>query len=198
MHALFELARAEAQKPSAKWPGQKAGCVVFIDEIDAVCKARGDGGEGSGAERKVTNQFLQELEGVDSNNDGVLFMGATNLPWEIDAAMIRRFQKKILIPLPEMPARVRMFVSAALAGVLRWRPAAYSRSLNADRPECRPLIAGRRLLGRYRPARTLTRSCPARPLACPPNRLPARTLPRVLADAANEPVQPQPGGVGLR
>jgi SpoVK/Ycf46/Vps4 family AAA+-type ATPase len=56
---------------------------------------------------------LPQLEGVDSNNDGVLFMGATNLPWEIDPAMIRRFQKKILIPLPEAPARVRMFVSCA-------------------------------------------------------------------------------------
>ena len=62
VHALFELARAEARKPSVKFPGQKAGCIIFIDEIDAVCKARGEGNsEGSGADRKVTNQFLQEV-----------------------------------------------------------------------------------------------------------------------------------------
>ena len=70
MHALFELARAEAQKPSAKYPGQKAGCVVFIDEIDAVCKARGEGAsEGSGADRKVTNQFLQEVRRSSARAD---------------------------------------------------------------------------------------------------------------------------------
>lgn len=74
---------------------------------------------------------LAQLEGVDSNNDGVLFMGATNLPWEIDAAMIRRFQKKILIPLPEAPARVRMFVG--LGGPPFGEAAAARRPLRAAR-----------------------------------------------------------------
>ena len=113
VHALFEVAREAANKPSAKYPGQKAGCVVFIDEIDAVCRKRsdGDGGGGGGgaADNKVLIQFLTELQGVGNNNDGVLFMGATNLPWQLDDAIIRRFEKKILIPLPETNARQQMF-----------------------------------------------------------------------------------------
>ena len=112
VHELFETARRLAKEPSTKYPGQAAGSIVFIDEIDSVCKARSEGGgAGGGSEsgNKVLIQFLTELQGVGSNNEGVLFMGATNLPWLLDAAMIRRFEKKILIPLPEAPARKAMF-----------------------------------------------------------------------------------------
>ena len=112
VHALFEVARKAAKEPSAKYPGQKAGSVVFIDEIDSVCKRRSDGGGAGGGNEsgnKVLIQFLTELQGVGSSNDGVLFMGATNLPWLLDDAIIRRFEKKILIPLPEAAARQQMF-----------------------------------------------------------------------------------------
>jgi len=55
--------------------------------------------------------FLKNLffAGVGSNNDGILVLGATNIPWVLDAAIRRRFEKRIYIPLPEEHARLTMF-----------------------------------------------------------------------------------------
>jgi vacuolar protein-sorting-associated protein 4 len=50
-----------------------------------------------------------QTQGVGNNNDGVLLLGATNVPWELDQAMRRRFEKRIYIPLPEVQARVGLF-----------------------------------------------------------------------------------------
>lgn len=93
---LFEMAREK--KPS----------IVFIDEIDSLCGARGEGSESESA-RRIKTEFLVQMQGVGKNQDGVLVLGATNTPWEIDPAMRRRFEKRIYIPLPESPARARMF-----------------------------------------------------------------------------------------
>lgn len=49
------------------------------------------------------------MQGVGSDNDGVLVLGATNIPWVLDSAIRRRFEKRIYIPLPEEPARLVMF-----------------------------------------------------------------------------------------
>ena len=49
------------------------------------------------------------MQGVGNNNEGLLVLAATNVPWEIDPAFRRRFEKRIYIPLPEAPARARMF-----------------------------------------------------------------------------------------
>lgn len=99
VRSLFEMAREH--KPS----------IIFIDEIDSLCQSRGSdsGGGESGTSRRVLNEFLVQMDGVGNSMDGVLFLGATNLPWEIDAAMRRRFQKRIYIALPESPARSHMF-----------------------------------------------------------------------------------------
>ena len=94
--ALFESARES--KPA----------VIFLDEIDSVCSQRG-GGNDSESSNRVKTEFLVQMQGVGSNNDGVLFLGATNLPWNIDEAMRRRFQKRIYIPLPDTFARSTMF-----------------------------------------------------------------------------------------
>ncbi len=92
---LFEMAREN--KPS----------IVFIDEIDSLCGSRGDGE--SEASRRIKTEFLVQMNGVGNNQSGVLVLGATNIPWGLDAAIRRRFEKRIYIPLPETLARARMF-----------------------------------------------------------------------------------------
>jgi vacuolar protein-sorting-associated protein 4 len=83
---LFAMARES--KPS----------IVFIDEVDSLCSARGDGESESA--RRIKTQFLTEMDGVGSDMDGILVLGATNLPWGLDKAMLRRFERRVYIPLP--------------------------------------------------------------------------------------------------
>ncbi|MHA1671234.1 MAG: AAA family ATPase [Promethearchaeota archaeon] len=87
----------------------KAPSLIFMDEIDSVATKRGEGHEGGG-ERRVKTQLLSEIQGVKSNHDKILLvLGATNRPWDIDIAMLSRFEKKVYVPLPDMPARVGIF-----------------------------------------------------------------------------------------
>ena len=67
---MFEMAR-EA-KPS----------IVFIDEIDSLCTARSEGE--SESSRRIKTEFLVQMDGVGSTQGGVLVLGATNVPWELD------------------------------------------------------------------------------------------------------------------
>jgi len=92
---LFEMARK--RKPS----------IIFIDEIDSVCGARGE--SESDATRRIKTEFLVQMQGVNNNNDGVLVLGATNIPWMLDPAIRRRFERRIYIGLPEPNARTTMF-----------------------------------------------------------------------------------------
>jgi len=96
LHDAFEMARHNA--PS----------VLFFDEIDAIGMARG---KTIGVLRTLVNQFLIELDGIDSNNDKVLIIGATNLPWEVDSALRRpgRFNKVLFVTPPDKKARVKLF-----------------------------------------------------------------------------------------
>jgi transitional endoplasmic reticulum ATPase len=83
--------------------------IIFIDEIESLIPARGDGG-GSVMQR-VVPQILQGMEGFDKKGDhGVLFMGATNVPWQLDPAVLRpgRFDDKVYIPLPDLIARRKL------------------------------------------------------------------------------------------
>jgi len=57
----------------------------------------------------MLTEFLVQMQGVGNNNDGVLVLGATNLPWELDNAIRRRFQKRIYIALPDAVARAGIF-----------------------------------------------------------------------------------------
>jgi len=92
---LFDMARAE--RPS----------IVFIDEIDSLCSARSD--NESESSRRVKTEFLVQMNGVGNDSDGILVLAATNIPWQLDTAIRRRFEKRIYIGLPEAPARATMF-----------------------------------------------------------------------------------------
>src|SRR5665213_2826192 len=83
--------------------------IIFIDEIEALVPTRRD--EGSSVMQRVVPQILQGVEGFDKKaNRPILMMGATNVPWQLDPAMLRpgRFDEKIYIPLPDLPARRKM------------------------------------------------------------------------------------------
>ncbi|OLD10780.1 MAG: AAA family ATPase [Crenarchaeota archaeon 13_1_40CM_3_52_10] len=82
--------------------------IVFIDEIDSLMGVRG---EEVGGEVRVRNQFLKEMDGILDKNKKfhVYLIGATNKPWVLDEPFIRRFQKRIYVPLPDVKARMDMF-----------------------------------------------------------------------------------------
>jgi SpoVK/Ycf46/Vps4 family AAA+-type ATPase len=83
--------------------------VVFLDEFESLAGQR-DASD-SGAERRILSTLLSELDGMDSKGRGdiyVLTIAATNRPWELDSAVLSRFEKKILIPLPDEPTRERI------------------------------------------------------------------------------------------
>jgi cell division protease FtsH len=86
---------------------EKAPCIIFIDELDALGKARGMGMVGGHDEREQTlNQLLVEMDGFDSNI-GVILMAATNRPEILDPALLRpgRFDRHILVDRPDKKGR---------------------------------------------------------------------------------------------
>ncbi len=93
----FEIARAH--RPS----------VLFFDEVDALGANRHEMRANAG--RHVINQFLAELDGMESDNDGLLVIGATNTPWALDSAFRRpgRFDRIIFVPPPDEEARMKIF-----------------------------------------------------------------------------------------
>jgi cell division protease FtsH len=85
----------------------KAPCIVFIDELDALGKSRGNSMVASHDEREQTlNQLLVELDGFDSNR-GVILVGATNRPETLDAALLRpgRFDRTVVVDRPDIEGR---------------------------------------------------------------------------------------------
>ncbi len=83
--------------------------IIFIDEIEALVPARKD--EGSSVMQRVVPQILQGMEGFDKKKlCPILFMGATNVPWQLDPAVLRpgRFDDKVYIPLPDLMARRKL------------------------------------------------------------------------------------------
>lgn len=93
LHDIFENARSH--RP----------CVLFFDEVDALGAARTD--MRHSASRHLINQFLSELDGVKTSNEGVLVLAATNAPWHLDSAFRRpgRFDRILFVPPPDAPAR---------------------------------------------------------------------------------------------
>jgi transitional endoplasmic reticulum ATPase len=93
LHRVFEAARRQAP------------CVLFFDEVDALGANRSD--MRHNAMRQVINQFLAEMDGVNTSNEGVLILAATNTPWYVDVALRRpgRFDRVLFVPPPDPPAR---------------------------------------------------------------------------------------------
>ncbi|MFK7739042.1 MAG: AAA family ATPase [Planctomycetota bacterium] len=96
LHAVFETARHH--RP----------CVLFFDEVDALGASRGDMKQSAG--RQTINQFLAELDGLSSDNEGLLTLAATNAPWHMDNAFRRpgRFDRVIFVPPPDLEARAEI------------------------------------------------------------------------------------------
>ena len=87
---------------------EKAPCIIFIDEIDAIGKKRGNGGFGGNDEREQTlNQLLTEMDGFDGTK-GIIVLAATNQPDSLDPALLRpgRFDRRVPVELPDMQGRV--------------------------------------------------------------------------------------------
>ena len=86
---------------------EKAPCIVFIDEIDAIGQKRSGGAMGGNDEREQTlNQLLTEMDGFESNN-GVIILAATNRPESLDPALTRpgRFDRRVPVELPDLAGR---------------------------------------------------------------------------------------------
>ena len=86
---------------------EKAPCIVFIDEIDAIGQKRSGGQYGGNDEREQTlNQLLTEMDGFESNN-GVIILAATNRPESLDPALTRpgRFDRRVPVELPDLKGR---------------------------------------------------------------------------------------------
>ena len=81
--------------------------MIFIDEVDSLCGKRTEGENESS--RRIKTEFLVQMDGCGHDTKGLLVMGATNTPWELDEAFRRRFEKRIYINLPEESSRADMF-----------------------------------------------------------------------------------------
>lgn len=95
IRVLFEIARH--YQPST----------IFVDEIDSIMGARGNGEHE--ASRRMKTELLIQLDGLIKNNgERVFLLAASNLPWELDMALLRRLEKRILVTLPNEEARLGM------------------------------------------------------------------------------------------
>ena len=89
---------------------EKAPCIVFIDEIDAIGQKRNTGGMGGNDEREQTlNQLLTEMDGFEGNS-GVMLLAATNRPESLDPALTRpgRFDRRVPVELPDLDGREKI------------------------------------------------------------------------------------------
>jgi SpoVK/Ycf46/Vps4 family AAA+-type ATPase len=104
LHGVFELARGHAP------------CVLFLDELDAFGYARRRQSGGIG--RTLVDQLLRELDAIGAENSQLLILAATNVPWDVDDAMLRpgRFDRRVFVPPPDEEAR-RQILQLLLSGL---------------------------------------------------------------------------------
>lgn len=100
--AVFSLAR------------RLSPCIVFLDEVDALFSARSShSGGGNQSHRQILTEFMQEMDGLSSasaNKDSkVMVIGASNRPFDLDEAVLRRLPRRMLIDLPDAAARERTY-----------------------------------------------------------------------------------------
>lgn len=80
------------------WAREEKPTIIFIDEVDSMTSNR-EGGGANEASSRVKTQFLVEMQGVGNNNESVLVLGATNLPWSLDPAIRRRYFLYLIIKI---------------------------------------------------------------------------------------------------
>ena len=107
VRSLFE--RARNQSP----------CILFIDELEILAPARGDGSSNSATE-EIIGQLLQEMDGARSHQGHVFVLAASNLPDQIDSAILSRLEQRMELPLPDKNGR-----EAILTSLLRKKPIAF-------------------------------------------------------------------------
>lgn len=97
---LFNSARKLLEKDAKS-------VIIFIDELDSILGSRSNE---VGGEVRVRNQFLKEMDGISDKGKHIhlYVIGATNKPWALDWPFLRRFQKRIYVPLPDIRARTQM------------------------------------------------------------------------------------------
>lgn len=91
---LFEIAREEA--PS----------IILIDEMDSLGRTRT--GSESETERRIKTEFLKQMDKIRTIDERVSVFATTNMPWEMDIAALRRFERKILVPMPNKETRQKI------------------------------------------------------------------------------------------
>ncbi|OQV13169.1 Katanin p60 ATPase-containing subunit A-like 2 [Hypsibius exemplaris] len=108
IRVLFDLAR------------KCAPTCIFLDELDSLMGQRGEHNEHEGS-RRMKTEILIQMDGLARCNDVVFVLAASNLPWELDTAMVRRLEKRVFVDLPGVEARQAMF-AAFLPAVLEHHP----------------------------------------------------------------------------
>ncbi|GMT14787.1 hypothetical protein PFISCL1PPCAC_6084, partial [Pristionchus fissidentatus] len=96
IRSLFDIVIAN-QEPS----------IVFMDEVDSLCRKRNNNEDDSN--RRVKTELLVQISRLQSSKSRVFLISATNCPWDLDPAFLRRFEKKIYIGLPDSEAREALF-----------------------------------------------------------------------------------------
>jgi SpoVK/Ycf46/Vps4 family AAA+-type ATPase len=98
---VFKMARSYAEK-------ENKPVILFIDEIDSLL---GNRNSEVGGEVRTRNQFLTEMDGIGGKGKALKMyvVGATNKPWSLDMPFLRRFQKRVYVPLPTLEAREKLF-----------------------------------------------------------------------------------------
>ena len=89
---LFDLARH--YQPST----------IFLDEIDSIMSSRGEGGDEHEGSRRMKTELLIQLDGL-TKNEGVFLLAASNIPWDLDPALLRRLEKRVMVSLPDKKGR---------------------------------------------------------------------------------------------
>lgn len=83
-------------------------CIIFIDEIDAIGRQRGNGMSSHEEREQTLNQLLTEMDGFDTGNSSIVIIGATNRPDVLDKALLRpgRFDRQVPVPYPDLKSRL--------------------------------------------------------------------------------------------
>jgi SpoVK/Ycf46/Vps4 family AAA+-type ATPase len=110
--SMFQIAnkRAIDEQTSSRIPTKS---VIFLDEVEAIAKSR----EKGGSDRSVTT-LLQQMDGISKYNN-IVVMAATNFPWELDSAFVRRFTGKIFVDLPDFVTRVDLIMKKIISKYIK-------------------------------------------------------------------------------